>query len=115
MKQRPSEQIIRSAYEIVVKEQIAKFMSEVPQIIPEEKTDVLMSCTNMLDELYDQWRFSNSMELEDMEGLVEETADKIIAARERERKLAAELAKKAQGDVISDKLRWGNAFKRKAR
>ena len=39
----------------------------------------------------------------DIEVIIENTADKLIAAREREQKLAAELAKKTMADDMQDK------------
>ena len=103
MKNRPPEQIIGSAYEIVIKEQIKMFMTEVPQIIPEEKTDALMASANALNAIYEQWRSDNDFADTDIEVIIENTADKLIAAKEREQKLAAELAKKAVTEDMQDK------------
>lgn len=104
MKKRSPEEIIKSAYEIVIKEQIKMYMVEVPQIIPEQKTDALMSSRNTLNDIYEQWRSDDDFESTDIEAIVENTADKIIAAKEREQKLAAELAKKSvPSDAQQDK------------
>ena len=115
MKNRPPEEIIVAAYEIVIKEQIKMFMTEVPQLIPEQKTDALMLSNNALNAIYEQWRSDDDLADTDIEVIIENTADKLIAAREREQKLAAELAKKAQTDVLSDKPRFTDMFKRKGR
>ena len=103
MKKRPPGDIIGAAYEIVIKEQIKMFMTEVPQFIPEEKTDALMSSKNTLDEIYKEWRSDDAFADTDIEVIVENTADKLIAAREREQRLAAELAKKTMADELQDK------------
>ncbi len=115
MKKRPPEEIIGAAYEIVIKEQIKMFMTEVPQYLPESKTDALMSSNNALNAIYEQWRSDDVLADTDIEVIIENTADKLIAAREREQKLAAELAKKAQVDVLSDKPKFMDMFKRKGR
>ena len=115
MKKRPPEDIIGAAYEIVIKEQIKMFMTEVPQYLPESKTDALMSSRNTLNDIYEQWRSEDDLADTDIEIIIDNTADKIIANREREQKLAAELAKKAQTDVLSDKPRFTDMFKRKGR
>jgi hypothetical protein len=115
MKKRPPEDIIGAAYEIVIKEQIKMFMTEVPQYLPESKTDALMSSRNTLNDIYEQWRSDDDLADTDIEKIIDNTADKIIANREREQKLAAELAKKAQTDVLSDKPRFTDMFKRKVR
>ncbi len=115
MKNRPSEEIIGAAYEIVIKEQIKMFMTEVPQYLPESKTDALMSSRNTLNDIYEQWRSEDDLADTDIEIIIDNTADKIIAKREREQKLAAELAKKVQTDVLSDKPRFTDMFKRKGR
>lgn len=101
MKKRPPEEIIMSAYEIVIKEQIRMHMTEVPQQIEEQKTDALISSQNTLDAIYEQWCSDDDFVDKDIEVIVENTADKIIAAKEREQKLAAELAKKSalSGDM----------------
>ena len=115
MKHRPPEEIIGAAYEIVIKEQIKMFMTEVPQYLPESKTDALMSSRNTLNDIYEQWRSEDDLADTDIEIIIDNTADKIIANREREQKLAAELAKKAQTDVLSDKPRFADMNKRKGR
>ena len=115
MKKRPPEDIIGAAYEIVIKEQIKMFMTEVPQYLPESKTDALMSSRNTLNDIYEQWRSEDYLTDTDIEIIIDNTADKIIAKREQEQKLAAELAKKAQTDVWSDKPRFTDMFKRKVR
>ena len=104
MKKRPPEEIIRSAYEIVIKEQIAMFVSEVLQVIDENKVDALLSSKNTLDEIYKEWIENDSFADTDIEVIVDNTADKIIAAKEREQKLAAELAKRsAHSEDMQDK------------
>ena len=103
MKKRKPEEIIGAAYEIVIKEQIVMFMTEVPQIIPETKTDALMSSSNTLNAIYEQWRSDDDFADTDIEVIVENTADKIIAAKEREQKIAAELAKKTMADDMQDR------------
>ena len=103
MKKRPPEEIIGAAYEIVIKEQIVMYMTEVPQVIPEPKTDALMSSSNTLNAIYEQWRSDDDFADTDIEVIVENTADKIIAAKEREQKLAAELAKKTMADDMQDR------------
>lgn len=103
IKKRSPEQIIGSAYEIVIKEQIKMFMTEVPQYLPESKTDALMSSNNALNAIYEQWRSDDDFVDTDIEVIIENTADKLIAAREREQKLAAELAKKTMADDMQDK------------
>ncbi len=115
MKNRPPEEIIGAAYEIVIKEQIKMFMTEVPQYLPESKTDALMSSKNTLNDIYEQWRSEDDLADTDIETIIDNTADKIIANREREQKLAAELAKKVQTDVLSDKTKFMDIFKRKGR
>ena len=111
---RPPEDIIGAAYEIVIKEQIKMFMTEVPQFIPEEKTDALMASSNALNAIYEQWRSDDVFADTDIEVIIENTADKLIAAREREQKLAAELAKKTMADELQDKPHF-RPFKRKGR
>ncbi len=114
MKKRPPEQIIGSAYEIVIKEQIKMFMTEVPQVIPEEKTDALVTSGNALNAIYEEWLSDDVLADTDIEVIIENTADKLIAAREREQKLAAELAKKAVSENMQDKPNV-KATKRKGR
>jgi hypothetical protein len=103
MKKCSPEEIIGSAYEIVIKEQIKMFMTEVPQYLQESKTDALMSSNNALNAIYEQWRSDDDFADTDIEIIIENTADKLIAAREREQKLAAELAKKTIADDFQDK------------
>lgn len=114
MKKRPSEDIIGAAYEIVIKEQIKMFMTEVPQVIPEEKTDALMASNNALNAIYEEWLSDDVLADTDIEIIIENTADKLIAAKEREQKLAAELAKKAVSENMQDKPNV-KATKRKGR
>ena len=114
MKKHPPEEIIGSAYEIVIKEQIKVYMTEVPQLIHENKTDALMSSRNTLDDIYKEWLSDDVFPDTDIEVIVDNTADKLIAAKEREQKLAAELAKKAVAEDLQDKPRF-NSFKRKGR
>ena len=106
MKKREPEEIIGSAYEIVIKEQIKAFMTEVPQIIHENKVDALMSSKNTLDDIYKEWLSDDVFADTDIEIIVDNTADKLIAAKEREQKLAAELAKKAVTEDMQDKPRF---------
>ena len=106
MKKRQPEKIIGSAYEIVIKEQIKAFMTEVPQIIHENKVDALMSSRNTLDDIYKEWLSDDVFADTDIEIIVDNTADKLIAAKEREQKLAAELAKKAVTEDMQDKPRF---------
>lgn len=106
MKKRQPEEIIGSAYEIVIKEQIKAFMTEVPQIIHENKVDALMSSKNTLDDIYKEWLSDDVFADTDIEIIVDNTADKLIAAKEREQKLAAELAKKAVTEDMQDKPRF---------
>lgn len=89
-------------------------MTEVPQLIPEQKTDALMSSNNALNAIYEQWRSDDDFADTDIEVIIENTADKLIAARERERKLAAELAKKTMADDLQDKPHFkpGKKFRR---
>ena len=70
---------------------------------------------NALNAIYEQWRSDDDLADTDIEVIIENTADKLIAAREREQKLAVELAKKAQTEVLSDKPRFTDMFKRKGR
>ena len=106
MKKQQPEEIIGSAYEIVIKEQIKAFMTEVPQIIHENKVDALVSSRNTLDDIYKEWLSDDVFADTDIEIIVDNTADKLIAAKEREQKLAAELAKKAVTEDMQDKLRF---------
>jgi hypothetical protein len=111
MKKRQPEEIIGSAYEIVIKEQIKAFMTEVPQIIHENKVDALMSSRNTLDDIYKEWLSDDVFADTDIEIIVDNTADKLIAAKEREQKLAAELAKKAVTEDMQDKPRFKPGMK----
>lgn len=111
MKKRQPEEIIGSAYEIVIKEQIKAFMTEVPQIIHENKVDALMSSKNTLDDIYKEWLSDDVFADTDIEIIVDNTADKLIAAKEREQKLAAELAKKAVTEDMQDKPRFKHGKK----
>ena len=80
------------------------FVSEVPQVIDENKVDALLSSKNTLDEIYKEWIENDSFADTDIEVIVDNTADKIIAAKEREQKLAAELAKRsAHSEDMQDK------------
>ena len=106
MKKQQPEEIIGSAYEIVIKEQIKAFMTEVPQIIHENKVDALVSSRNTLDDIYKEWLSDDVFADTDIEIIVDNTADKLIAAKEREQKLAAELAKKAVTEDMQDKPRF---------
>ncbi len=114
VKRRKPEDIIKAAYELVIKEQIKVFMAEVPQLIPEDKTDALMSSGNTLNDIYEQWLKDDDFFDTDIEVIIENTADKIIADRVREQKLAAELAKRAVADDMQDKPRF-KPFKRARR
>lgn len=103
MKNRTPQEIIGSAYEIVIKEQIKMFMTKVPQFIAEEKTDALMASNNTLTAIYEEWLSDDVLADTDIEAIIVNTADKIIARREREQKIAAELAKKAVSEELQDK------------
>ena len=63
----PEEQSILAGYEIVIKEQIKMYMTEVPQFIPEEKTDALMASDNVLNAIYEEWRSDDDFADTDIE------------------------------------------------
>ena len=72
VKRRKPEEIIKAAYELVIKEQIKVFMAEVPQLIPEDKTDALMSSENTLNDIYEQWLKDDDFFDTDIEVIIEE-------------------------------------------
>ena len=85
MKKQSPKYIIKVAYEIVCKQNITDFIENERLYLSRDQYNALFSVPNALDELYVEW-FTNG-ELStygDIEILLEDTADAIITATERE-------------------------------
>ena len=85
MKKQPAEIIIESAYEIVSKENIVMYCEEYPLNMTDKEFAALLSSKNTLDEVYRQWCDNGEWQgLEDIGLALEETADRIQIAIDRE-------------------------------
>ena len=84
MKKQPPEYIIKAAYEIVWKQNITDYTGSESLYLSREQYNALLSVTNALDELYVEWFTSGELNnYDDIELLLEDTADAIMTAMER--------------------------------
>ena len=85
MKKQPTEYIIKAAYEIVWKQNITDFIENERLYLSRDQYNALLSVPNALDELYVEWFTSGELSTYgDIDILLEDTADAIITATERE-------------------------------
>ncbi len=81
---KPVDDIIKSAYEIVSKDNIVSFCEYQTPGLSEKQYNALLSSSNTLDEVYEVWRDNGEWHgLEDIGLALEETADKIQVSIER--------------------------------
>ena len=79
MKKQSPEYIIKTAYEIVWKQNITDFVENERLYLSREQYNALLSVPNALDELYVEWFTSGELNTyNDIELLLEDTADAII-------------------------------------
>lgn len=99
MKSSPADVIIGSAYEIVSKDNITMYCEEYTPDLTEKQYDALLSSSNTLDEVYEQWCKNGELhELDDIPIALEETADRLQASIDR----AKEREPIAQKPVIAE-------------
>ena len=79
------DEIIAAAYEIVSKKEIVQYCEFENPGLSDTQYNALLSSTNTLDEVYNVWLDNSEFQgLEDIGLALEETADKIQLAIERE-------------------------------
>lgn len=92
MQNRDTETVIESAYEIVWKGNIAQYLENENPDLTETQCNALLSSKNTLDEIYARFLKMDGMSnYEDIDFVLNDTADRIIAANEREAHMTAPL------------------------
>ena len=85
MQMQDSDYIIKAAYEIVWKQNITEFIENESPHLTKEQYTALLSVQNTLHELYCEWLSNGELHTySDIEILMEDTADAILTATERE-------------------------------
>lgn len=87
MKKRDAGYIIEMAYEIVWKDNINQFIENEPPCLSKKEYVALLSAKNTLNELYVGWLSNGELHTyDDIEVLLEDTAEDILVSTEREAK-----------------------------
>ena len=81
MKGKSAEEIIESAYQIVIKDEITVFCRDCSPTLADKQFEALLSSKNALYEIFEQWCKNGELHgLEDIGIAIEETADRILGA-----------------------------------
>ena len=84
MKCKPADEIIESAYQIVIKDEITVFCRDCSPRLTDRQFEALLSSKNALYEIFEQWCKNGELHgLEDIGIAIEEAADRILVAIER--------------------------------
>ena len=84
VKKEDPDYIIKIAYAIVWKEYITQYIENESLYLSKEQYTALLSVKNTLDELYIEWLTSSELNVyDDIEILLENTADAILISSER--------------------------------
>ena len=95
MKQAPPEEIIESAYDIVIRDNIVTYCDEYYPELSSEQFEALMSRKNTLDEIYEVWCKNGDLHsIYDVGIAIVETADRIQISlnRDQQKNIAVETA-----------------------
>lgn len=85
MKKQSAEYLIEAAYEIVWKDNIAQFVENEPPMLSKKQYVALLSSTNTLNEIYDEWLSNGDLHTyDDIAITLEDTAGKILVSLDRE-------------------------------
>ena len=84
MKCKPADEIIESAYQIVIKDEITVFCRDCSPKLTDGQFEALLSSKNALYEIFEQWCKNGELHgLADIGIAIEEAADRILVAIER--------------------------------
>ena len=84
MKCKPADEIIESAYQIVIKDEITVFCRDCSPKLTDRQFEALLSSKNALYEVFEQWCKNGELHgLTDIGIAIEEAADRILVAIER--------------------------------
>ncbi|MCM1060836.1 MAG: DUF3848 domain-containing protein [Eubacterium sp.] len=85
MKKQSAEYLIEAAYEIVWKDNIAQFVENESPMLSKRQYVALLSATNTLNEVYDEWLSNGDLHTyDDIAITLEDTAGKLLVSLERE-------------------------------
>ena len=81
MKCKPAEEIIESAYQIVIKDDITTFCRDCSPKLNDRQFEALLSSKNALYEIFEQWCKNGELHgLTDIGIAIEEAADRILVS-----------------------------------
>ena len=81
MKDKSADEIIESAYQIVIKDEITVFCRDCSPKLNDRQFEALLSSRNALYEIFEQWCKNGELHgLEDIGIAIEETADRILVS-----------------------------------
>ena len=81
MKCKPADEIIESAYQIVIKDEITVFCRECSPKLTDRQFEALLSSKNALYEIFEQWCKNGELHvLADIGIAIEEAADRIFVS-----------------------------------
>ena len=81
MKCKPADEIIESAYQIVIKDEITVFCLECSPKLTDRQFEALLSSQNALYEVFEQWCKNGELHgLTDIGIAIEEVADRILVS-----------------------------------
>ena len=84
MKCKPADEIIESAYQIVIKGEITVFCRDCSPKLTDRQFEALLSSRNALYEIFEQWCKNGELHgLADIGVALEESADRILISLER--------------------------------
>ena len=84
MKGKSADEIIESAYQIVIKDEITVFCRDCSPKLTDRQFEALLSSKNALYEIFEQWCKNGELHgLADIGIAIEEAADRILVAIER--------------------------------
>ena len=81
MKCKPADEIIESAYQIVIKDEITTFCRDCSPMLNDRQFEALLSSKNALYEIFEQWCKNGELHgLEDIGIAIEEAANRILGS-----------------------------------
>ena len=81
MKCKPAEEIVESAYQIVIKDEITVFCRDCSPKLTDRQFEALLSSKNALYEIFEQWCKNGELHgLADIGIAIEESADRILGS-----------------------------------
>ena len=85
MKKQSTEYLIEAAYEIVWKDNIAQFVENESPMLSKKQYVALLSSTNTLNDIYDEWLSNGDLHTyDDIAITLEDAAGKILVSLDRE-------------------------------